>query len=153
MNTPANRGPLVRIVCDDADREGQPRHREITIANYERLHDDDPRYDRPVWVWDEAMGQGGSRIETSPDGILRARESIDRRKVTYREAAEGRRFAEAHAKRFVRDLDETSDNLECAKCGQRLTVNRERLEKYLDSCVDNGVSKLGLPALARIVRQ
>lgn len=134
---------VVRVVCSAQS------HREITVANYRRLHDDDPRYTGPVWVWDEAMAQGGSKIE----GELRMRESIHRRKVTAKEAAKGRTWAEAQPKRFVRDLDKTSDDLECGKCGDRLTVNRERLEKYLDKAVEAGVSTLHLHALAAIVRK
>ena len=134
---------VVRVVCD------APSHREITVANYRRLHDGDPKYDRSVWVWDQAMAQGGSRIETQ--GGLRARESIDRRDVTAKEAAEGRTWAEADAKRVVRDLDRTSDQLQCAKCGLSLTINRENLEKRLDELVAAGVSRLGFPALVAIV--
>jgi hypothetical protein len=132
---------VVRIVCDASS------HEEITVANYRRLHDGDSRYTGSVWVWDEAKAQGGSPIV----GELRQRERLDRRKLTAEQVAAGQMLSEADAKRIVRDLGKSSDDLECAKCGLRLTINRKKLDIRMDACVDAGVSRIGLPALVAIM--
>ncbi len=128
----------VRIVCEE------PSHPSLVVATYRHFIGDG----RPLatgaqrWHWVEALSYGGGPIQPETGQRL----TRHRRKVNEDERAGGwpADFAEAGPKRFVSDFDQTSDVLECAKCGLRRLVNRQKLEALLDRCMEIEVWRLRL---------
>jgi hypothetical protein len=135
---------IVRIVCQERSHpDGAP----VTVATFRRMPDR-PNYTGPTWIWDEAKAMGGGPIV----GDFRMRKTLHRRRATASERAAGLpEFVEVAPREFVRDLDQSSDQLRCSRCGLYASPPRQWTDDQLERAYAAGVSELPLRFLVSIL--